>query len=384
MPLWQHDSDFSREIDFLEEDREIKALLKGWLPKVFQGITLWILHSRREKLSIWNTIKDIAWELASQLQNLQWELIQAPELRKLVSQTALQVTQIINSSWSLLGEEGIERVKEKIKLRAFMFWVLKLLKKSGFHTENTKKLQDVPSKYSQVFYDTLKDKPLSTLLTVLMSYDFVDLSKNQINDYEVEEEIKVLNIDRQDTIKKLQKLGAKKVFEWEVHDIYYDYHDVDEKLETSWWVKSTFRIREKTDWKGDKKYFFTIKRRVSSEEEEKFIESGVLELMWEIKTKRCMEKEFEIKDIKLFRKIIEWYGITPSREKKKKRISYSIENDNVKFDFDDYKGKQSMMEIEASKYHYIPEYIEKLWLSRHETSTSGSRKFISNPNTDKK
>jgi hypothetical protein len=55
-------------------------------------------------------------------------------------------------------------------------------------------------------FDILKDKALSALLVVLKSYGLIDLSQNQINEYEVEEEVKVLNVDKEETIQKLEAL----------------------------------------------------------------------------------------------------------------------------------------------------------------------------------
>ena len=117
-------------------------------------------------------------------------------------------------------------------------------------------------------------------------------------------------------------------------------------------------------------------------EEEDLVKTWVLEPQWDIKTRRCFEKEFEIKNIDLFKRIIDSYWLVFTREKRKQRVSYSLENWNIKFDFDDYRGKKEMMEIEASKYAYIPQYIDALWLQDHKTSTSWSRKFLTDEYTD--
>ena len=260
---------FLNALEFFKEDREVKALLRQWSDAIFKWVTLWILQNPREKRNTSSKVSRISHDFSEVLWASQKKVVPSYDVVRHIETVVDRVHDVIWDKW-LLTQEWKTHIKETIRLRAFIFWVLDVLRKSWFHVGKKKykwKLQDVPSKYSMVLYDILKDKALSTLLIVLKSYWFVNLSDNQINDYEVEEEVKVLNINKKEVVSKLEWMGAKKVFEGEVHDVYYDYPDGIEKLESSWGIKSTFRIRTKTDKSGDK-YYYTVKRKLTKQEEE--------------------------------------------------------------------------------------------------------------------
>lgn len=46
-------------------------------------------------------------------------------------------------------------------------------------------------------------------------------------------EVKIIEIDPAEIIRKLEKLGATKVFDGEMNSIYYDYHDEFKKKQES-------------------------------------------------------------------------------------------------------------------------------------------------------
>ena len=70
----------------------------------------------------------------------------------------------------------------------------------------------------------------------------------------LEKEIKILDIDQEKTIQILEKLWAKKTFEWYIHDIYYDFEEWEnQKMEQN---KRLFRVRKKWDL-----HLYTIKRK---------------------------------------------------------------------------------------------------------------------------
>ena len=377
------DSNFSNALGFLEEDVEIKGLLKWWAKKIFKWLTLWILENRGQKKRRSAKIREIAEVFDSCIIDENGTAIQALDVSEKIEEVVISIKDILNKNEDLTLK-GISKISDVIRLKAFIFWVLKLLHGCWYEVTSKKnRLIDVPSEYSRVFYDVLKDKPLATLLVVLQSYELATESENPINGHEIEEEVKVLNIDKKTTIERLEAMNAAKVFEGSIHDMYYDYPKPHETLEKKGWIKSRFRIRKKTDKDGNVKYFYTIKRRLTTEEEEWYISKWILKEQTWTKTKRAFEKEFEIVDIALFEKVIKWYGLVQTRDKKKERVSYSLLNGGIKFDFDDYNWKQSMMEIEASKYEYVDEYIWKLGLSGNKTSTTWSQKFLADESTDK-
>jgi adenylate cyclase class IV len=60
----------------------------------------------------------------------------------------------------------------------------------------------------------------------------------------LEKEIKILDINPQEIIAKLEEFGAKRTFEGFIHDVYYDFPEEDEnnKMEDN---KRLFRVRKK-------------------------------------------------------------------------------------------------------------------------------------------
>lgn len=212
------------------------------------------------------------------------------------------------------------------------------------------------------------------------------MSDNIINKYEIEEEVKLINIDKKKIIKKLKEKWAKLVFSGEVEDTYFDYPDGQRKLQESWWMKSTFRIRKRTHDDGRVEHFYTIKRKLSPEEEAALIESWQLEPQ-EIKTRRCHEKELIIKDFEKFKKKIKALGLVEVRKKIKKRESYIFpDKDGIKFDFDSYEGYNDILELEGNSNSIIKEVIEDkdLELAWYERLVWGSTKFFEDPRTKAK
>lgn len=232
----------------------------------------------------------------------------------------------------------------------------------------------------------LWERVLSTLLTMLKEKWAIDISDNIINSFDYEEEVKVINIRKEEIIRKLVDRWAKPTFEWHVIDEYYDYPDGIEWLGTSGWSKSTFRIRTKIDRDGNKEYFYTIKRKLTKEEEERLIRDGVMDKQ-EIPTRRCYEKELRINDITTFRKMVEDFGMVNPRTKQKDRVSYTLEEfEGLKFDFDSYDGYKDMLELEGSSNAVIKRVLDDpdLWLWEYDTLVWWESKFKNDSRTRKK
>ncbi len=180
----------------------------------------------------------------------------------------------------------------------------------------------------------------------------------------LEKEIKILEVDVPILQKKLEKLWAKKTFEWYIHDVYYDFPDEKTdslKMEDN---KRLFRVRQKWDI-----HMYTIKRKRNKKKD--WGEKGV---------KIADEWERDITDVESFRKVLEKYWMKETREKKKFRISYSL--GEMEFDIDDYylwDDKNTippLLEIEAHSIEEINEYVIKLGLENHRQETWGSRKLF--------
>lgn len=153
----------------------------------------------------------------------------------------------------------------------------------------------------------------------------------------LEKEIKILEINKDEITSKLEELWATKWFEGYIHDIYYDFPwdtiDAEARI---------FRVRKK--WE---EHLYTIKKKEKHND-----------------MKVAQEHEMPITDIESFTRVLEKYGLTKSREKKKYRITY-VFGDDVCFDIDIYDEIPPLLEIEAHSLLTIKLWVEKLWLQNH-------------------
>ena len=170
----------------------------------------------------------------------------------------------------------------------------------------------------------------------------------------LEKEVKILEIDKQKVIKKLEELWAKKTFEGVIHDIYYDFPDWDKlKMEAN---DRIFRIRKKGE-----EHIYTIKRKRKEMGEQEWAT---------IKD----EHETPITNVESFAKVLEKYWMTKTREKKKHRISYALAG--TEFDIDTYEEIPTFLEIEETSRENINFWIRKLNLENHDILLWGSRKIF--------
>ncbi|NDK10280.1 CYTH domain-containing protein [Candidatus Gracilibacteria bacterium] len=171
----------------------------------------------------------------------------------------------------------------------------------------------------------------------------------------LEKEIKILEINKEEIVSKLEAMGAKKSFEGFIHDIYYDFPDdaPKNKMDAN---GRMFRLRQKGE-----EHIYTIKNKRK-----------------EIKKKEGVvakdEHETQISNIESFAKVLEKYGMEKTREKKKHRVSYTLEN--MEFDFDMYEGIPELLEIEGPDGVTIQGWVEKLDLQDYEQMLGGSRKIF--------
>lgn len=135
----------------------------------------------------------------------------------------------------------------------------------------------------------------------------------------LEVELKVLEIQRKTIEEKLISLGAKKVFDGEIHSLYYDYRD-----RTVQKIQGTFRLRKKGE-----QSLLTFKQFVENKE-----------------AKVRLEHEVEISDFHTARLILEAIDLSPWLDIKKHRTSYAY--NNLHFEIDKYHGQ----------FENIPEFLE--------------------------
>jgi len=170
----------------------------------------------------------------------------------------------------------------------------------------------------------------------------------------LEKEIKILEIDTEKLCADLEKLGAKKIFDWVIHDVYYDFPEGKElKMENN---NRMFRVRKK--WK---EHIYTIKRKRKE--------------MWKEEWAVIKdEHETSISNVESFSKVLEKYWMTKTREKKKHRISYKLAW--AEFDIDNYESIPNFLEIEEESRDNINFWIRKLKLEKHDILLWGSRKIF--------
>ncbi len=196
----------------------------------------------------------------------------------------------------------------------------------------------------------IKDYFISQQISILNP----DVKYFGISNIPLEKEVKVLEIDPQKIIEKLENLWFEKVFEWYIKDLYYDTPDKA-------YDKNEKKIRIRQKWE---KFIVTFKEDIQ--------DSNI---------KKSKEVEFPIPWGN--QEIFEWIfndflglNLQPFRKKEKYRISYqkTLPNgDIIHIDIDKYKDIPRLLEIEANNEKLIYEYIKKLQLDRNPIKTFWSR-----------
>ncbi len=143
-------------------------------------------------------------------------------------------------------------------------------------------------------------------------------------------EVKILEIDVEETIKRIQQLGGVKTYDGEVITTYYDSRN---KLNRQGRV---LRLRRK-----DGRTEVTYKEKLSDDQ-----------------FKSMDEFETTIGDYKTMDTILRGIGFKPCRELIKRRTSYSI--GEVHFDIDTYNEFPTFLEIEAKTGNLVQEWVLKL------------------------
>lgn len=312
--------------------------------------------------------QDIGDVISGKLKQRPIQDIPRPEIRIFTQSVVQAVNEMLFKEHSDKFKKAYveKQFANEVAYRVYVYWILKKLEKSGLDISQLD-YKDVPQDLAQEMYNILQSKSLTTLFIVLKSAGILDYSSNPINEYEIEEELKILDIDIKKLTSKLEEIGAKKIFEWEIVDRYFDTEALDLDTNTNIWKRS-LRIRTRIT-KDTEDTYYTIKRKV------KWWDKG------KKKTRSCYEKEFEIKECDHFEQILADMWLRNSRSKRKQRISYAIEirlpeadkTEKVKFDIDTYEWIPSLVEIECESEKVTEYLIQKLGLTEHKTLSTGSR-----------
>jgi len=160
-----------------------------------------------------------------------------------------------------------------------------------------------------------------------------------------EVEIKILEIDKKEIIDKLKKAGAKKIFEGDVENIFYDFEN--KRLFSQ---GKKLRLRKLGD-----RFQLTFKGKK---------EKGVAKIR--------DEYEVYFDDDTPIKKILEELGLREiNRYCVKHRISFVIED--VRFEIDDFKKIPAYLEIEGPSVKKIKKYVKKLGFSMDDIKSYSSR-----------
>lgn len=171
----------------------------------------------------------------------------------------------------------------------------------------------------------------------------------------IENEIKILDINHHVVMAQLELLGAERSEITCIQDRYYD--TAERSLEKN---KQRMRIREQ-----DGQIVITKKT--------------ILPTKANIKSMK--EEDLTMKNVHEAHDMLGEFGLQCIRQKKKKRISYYI--DDMVFDFDFYKNLPPVLEIEGEDIKKIFYRIRRLWLHYHTQVKRGSRKLFKHYTTKK-
>ncbi len=146
-----------------------------------------------------------------------------------------------------------------------------------------------------------------------------------------ETEVKILEINKEDIIKKIESLGATKTFEGVVAAAYFD--TPEKKLSRE---NKTLRLRKRGDVCE-----LTLKEKISK-----------------VEAKIMKEYEVPVGSYEIMFSILESLGYKPYSYLTKHRTTYSLEN--VHFEIDTFPNLPSFLEIESTSIEILRTYVSKL------------------------
>jgi adenylate cyclase, class 2 len=164
-------------------------------------------------------------------------------------------------------------------------------------------------------------------------------------------ETKVLEVNKEEVIKKLVDLGAEKL--------------QDTRLVVDWYGPTGLTH------KGDDPWY--LRARTTS--------NGKVEVSWKSlakvvgNTRQSKEINLNVSDAQAAGQLLEAVGLENYAHQEKDRISFTLKDWN--FDVDTYPGMPTYLEIEGTSLEHVHEALEMLDLLSHESISEGERKLIS-------
>lgn len=162
----------------------------------------------------------------------------------------------------------------------------------------------------------------------------------------LEIEVKILEIDKNKTIQKIESLGAQKVFDGIIFAVYFDLPD--NKLSAE---KKTLRLRQKGNLAE-----ITLKEIVPNDKA------------------KIMDEYESPCEFNSMREILNHLGYKETRTIKKHRISYSY--NKVHFEIDSYDGIPPLLEIEAPTLAKLEETVCGLGYTMQDTKPWGAKDVL--------
>ena len=173
----------------------------------------------------------------------------------------------------------------------------------------------------------------------VLEYWWINESENDVNNFSVESEFKVLDIN----IKKLQwrllKLWYTQIYETMIHDVYNDFLDTEKRLDNTKAIhRNRYKVNDNSFWDP----LLTLKKKWKEWEQ----------TLAGYDARICYEREYVIKRLRQALYTFQSIWLQPQREKIKYRWAYKIEREDwvvVKVDIDKYAGIPYIAELEISR-----------------------------------
>lgn len=162
---------------------------------------------------------------------------------------------------------------------------------------------------------------------------------------EKEIEVKILGINVPEIIEKIEQLGGKKVFEGNLHTMYFDFPQETTSLKNH---HRSLRIRNTGD---------SIKMTLKEFQDDNTIAAEAL------------EHTVSIDDLPMMQAILEKLGLEVVKVRPKHRISYRIPNTDIAFDIDTLPGIPTYMEVEVPDEYVLEKIVMALGYTMEDTKT---------------
>ncbi|MFQ6009579.1 MAG: class IV adenylate cyclase [Candidatus Aenigmatarchaeota archaeon] len=160
-------------------------------------------------------------------------------------------------------------------------------------------------------------------------------------------EVMILEINKDEIIKKLESLGAERIRDVRMKIKMFDYPDERLRKEISF-----LRLRDEGD-----RSVLTFKKMKHQE--------GV----------KCMDEfETKVSDPDAIEKLLKAIGLVATRHQEKDRVTFK--KDGITFNVDEWPGAPPLLEIEAETMDKVRQGVEMLGFKMEDTCAIGGREFF--------